>query len=246
MLPRRFIMATHHLRNFFRRSGRAAPLIITAALLPPLGGFLVIGSAPEVGPWLRSHGLEGMALFWVVYTFLGTFALVPTYAASLLVGWAFGFWGGLVVGLSSFVTASVLCFFLARWLAGDELRQWILEQPRWRAVYEALFGQKILWTTGIVTLLRAPPNSPFAMSNVALSVLRVPLIPFFVGTFLGMLPRTAAVVLFGSELSDLRFDQPMAWWYVGGGIALLLLVFLILGAIVKKALERTTAVAPGR
>ena len=65
--------------------------------MPPISGIVLIGTLHEVGPWLRAHDDLGLVLYVVAFTVLGGLALLPTYAQSLLGGWAFG----LVFGLSA-------------------------------------------------------------------------------------------------------------------------------------------------
>jgi uncharacterized membrane protein YdjX (TVP38/TMEM64 family) len=76
---------------------------------------------------------------------------------------------------------------------------------------------------------------------------KVPLLPFVVGTVLGMAPRTAIAVFIGSlvqgKLTRSTLDQAApAWvWYVG--IALSLAIFILIGRLAQRAVERVTGPA---
>jgi uncharacterized membrane protein YdjX (TVP38/TMEM64 family) len=186
---------------FFRRLGPAGFLAIIAATLPPLGGFVLIGlSGSYVAPFLRSHPNAGPFMYAGGFALLAGFALLPTYAQSLLGGWAFGFRTGLTFALVGFGGASLIAYVVARKASGDHVIKLIDEHPKWRAVYDALLGRGFWRTLGIVTLVRIPPNSPFALTNLLMATVRVPVVPYLIGTLLGMAPRTAAVVYFGSGL----------------------------------------------
>lgn len=67
---------------------------------------------------------------------------------------------------------------------------------------------------------------------------RVPFKSFVIGTFVGMLPRSSAVVFLGAGLSELTFDNQQNTWLIIFGIAATIIVVLVIGTISKHALER--------
>ena len=96
----------------------------------------------------------------------------------------------------------------------------------------------------MVALLRLPPNSPFALTNLVMAAARVPLVTYLTGTALGMLPRTALVVAMaaaaaahGESLQEFVTEGPGPWMFVGG-IILLAGVLAIIGAVAKRAIAR--------
>ena len=81
---------------------------------------------------------------------------------------------------------------------------------------------------------------PFALTNFLMASARVSLKSYLVGTFLGMLPRSSAVVFVGSGLSELNFDNPQNTWLLIFGIAATIIIVIIVGTISRHALERIT------
>ncbi len=228
-------------RAFFRRLGPAGILAIIATTLPPLGGFVLIGlSGNYVAPWLRSHPNGGPLIYAAGFAILAGFALLPTYAQSLLGGWAFGFRTGLIFALVGFGVASLVSYVIARRAAGDRVIQIINEHPKWRAVYDALLGRGFWRTLGLVTLIRIPPNSPFALTNLLMATTRVPVIAYLIGTVVGMAPRTAAVVYVGSGLKNWNESPPAGKWIFVVNVVVTLAVVLLVGYFANRALARVT------
>jgi uncharacterized membrane protein YdjX (TVP38/TMEM64 family) len=221
--------------------GPLGPLAVLALVVPPVSGMVVLGTLNRLGPWLRDHQELGMFFYLAGFTILGGLALLPTYAQSMLGGWAFGVAVGVPVALVGFVGASLVGYVVARRLSGDRAERLLAQHRKWDAVYAALMRSGFWRALAIVTLLRLPPNSPFAASNLTMAALRVPLIPYLLGTAIGLAPRTSAVVYAGAGLSSLDFaDRQQTGWFFGG----LALTFLALGGIgwmANRALRRVEA-----
>jgi uncharacterized membrane protein YdjX (TVP38/TMEM64 family) len=218
------------------RLGRLGPAAAATAFLPPLGLLILLGTMNQSAPWLQSHGLLGVALFVVAFSIFGGLALLPTYAPSVLGGWAFGLTVGLAATLAGFVGASAIGFAIARRLSGDRLLQVLDEYPRGRALHRALLAGSWRRTLLVVTLLRVPPNGPFAMTNLLLAAMCVGWGPYLVGSLLGLTPRVAAAVIVGASLSqlDLRHLERGGSAYLSIGLSLV--VVLTLGWLANRAL----------
>lgn len=229
--------------HWLRKLGPLGPLAILSVSVPPLSGLLLVGTMHRVGPWLRDAQEPGVALYLVCFTLLGGFALLPTYAQSMLGGWAFGVWLGFPAALAGFVGAALVGYALARRISGDRLEQLLAQHTKWNAVYTALVRTDRSRAWLIVTLLRLPPNSPFAASNVAMAALRVPVGPFVLGTLAGMAPRTLAVVYAGAGLArlDLGNREQTGWFAAGLGATVLAVV--VIGWMANRALRRVEAAA---
>jgi len=146
-----------------------------------------------------------------------------------------GFVGGALIGYTS-----------GRLASGNRVDAIVAEKPRWKAVRDGLVGGTFLKSLGIVTLVRLPPNSPFAITNLVLASVKVPLAAYILGTAAGMLPRTALVVFLASKLQGELAEKASAkpWWMIPIGIAMLLGVFYILKVVAERALARLV-VKPG-
>jgi uncharacterized membrane protein YdjX (TVP38/TMEM64 family) len=92
----------------------------------------------------------------------------------------------------------------------------------------------------IVTLVRLPPNSPFALGNVAMASVRVPWSAYVVGTLLGVAPRTFAVVCIGAQLRGLDFSSHYLVARILASAALSLLAVVVIGVLADRALRRVT------
>ncbi|WP_396624272.1 VTT domain-containing protein [Luteitalea sp.] len=216
---------------------RLAPLAIISLALPPIGAALLLGYVSRIGPWLQGLGGEGVALYIAGFALLGGFALLPTYAPALLGGWAFGDRIGIPAALAGFVLASGINYAWARRWSVAHAAQVLAERPRWLAIRNALVGRSWWKTLFVVTLVRVPPNSPFALSNAALAAARVPIGAYLLGTLVGLAPRTAVAVKAGTHLSTLDFSQRDAFGSAAIAIGLSVMVLGILGWLARRALD---------
>lgn len=236
--------------DIVRRLGPASWLAVLALAAPPLGGFLVLGFIDTIAQWLESHGDVGPWIYAAAFAVSAGLALLPTYSQSILGGWAFGLSVGYPAALGGFVGGAAIGYAIARPVASQRVDALISERPTWAAVRDALIGRGFWKTLGIVTLLRLPPNSPFAATNLVLASVRVPWPTYLLGTAIGMSPRTGAAVWLGQKLhgdfTSMReaLDAGQPLWLKIGAIALtILLVFVVLGVIghvANKALRRVT------
>ncbi len=229
-----------------RKLGPAGPLAVVAATMPALGGFVLLATLNPVGEWLRGHEGVGWFLYVGGFSLAAGLALLPTYAQAVLGGWAFGFALGFPAALLGFVGGSTIGYVVARWASGDRVVAIIAEHPRWKAVYDELLQSGPWKTLLLVTLVRLPPNSPFAMVNLLLSATRVPFALYALGTLIGMAPRTAVAVFAASRLKALTFAEIQQPWLWVAGLVVTVAVLVVIGAMANRALARVTrASSPG-
>jgi len=138
------------------------------------------------------------------------------------------------------VGAATLSFLIHTKIVGDKLPHIFEAHPKAQAIYEALVGQNVRRTTMIIVLLRLSPAMPFALTNFLMASARVPLYSYVIGTFLGMLPRSSAVVLVGAGLSELSLDSSQDFWLLVFGIVVTIISAIVIGSISKRALEKVT------
>ncbi len=103
-------------------------------------------------------------------------------------------------------------------------------------------------TLGMVALLRLPPNSPFALTNLVMASVRVPRLPFLLGTIVGMLPRSALAVVIGAGLSDFSREalkKAAPGWVWIASIAVAVAVVVVISSMASKAVAKFTAGHPG-
>ncbi|MSU50472.1 MAG: TVP38/TMEM64 family protein [Opitutus sp.] len=221
-----------------KRLGAAGPVAIVLSFWPPLGGFVLLASLTSLGPWLRAHGSEGMVIYGLVAGLLMGLSFLPTYSCAILAGWAFGFRAGWPLAMVTITAAAVIAYAIGRWISKDRVLQIIQERPRWNAIHRALLGKKTVRTIFVVTLLRVPPTSPFALANFALAAGRVPLFSYTIGTLIGVGPRTAVATFTAAGLEQLQFKPQSETWVVVAGIVATLVVCVILGALANRAIRQ--------
>lgn len=229
-----------------RTLGPAGPWALLSATMPALGGFLLVGSVGIVGPWLRDMGMTGVAIYVVGFIVLAGCALLPTYSQAVLGGWAFKFALGFPAAMVGFAGASLIGYAIGVGASGDRIVELIRQKPKWNAVRDALAGGGFWKTLGLVTLLRIPPNSPFALTNLVMSSVRVPLLPYLLGTVIGMAPRTAVTVWIASQIQGALSEEGphKPRWIIAASVGLTILVVVIIGQLANKAIERVTEPAP--
>jgi len=228
-------------KEVLRRLGPVGPLALIAASLPAIGGFVLLGTLKWSASWLQSQGPTGIAVYVVGFAVLAGLALLPTYAQAVLAGYAFGLAAGASAALCGIFGAASIGYLIARRASGDRVVRLIEEQPKWHAVYDSLvrcgFGKALL----IVTLLRVPPNSPFAITNLVMAACRVRPLTYLIGTVAGIAPRTIIAVAIGAAAAELDFSKRSQTWFFVGGIVVTLIVVGIIGLMANQAIAKVTA-----
>ena len=232
--------------RWWRELGPVGSLATLAVAVPPISGVLLLGTLNQVGPWLREQQEVGLALYLVAFTLLGGLALLPTYAQSVLGGWAFGFWAGLPIVLAGFVGAALVGYLVSSRVAGHRVEQLVSGHARWRVVHEALLKGRFWKTTFVATLLRLPPNAPFAATNVTMAALGVPVVPYAIGTVVGLAPRVGAVVYAAAGLAVLDLRNREQVWSFAVSLGITLAVVAILSVMAALALRRLESASGAR
>lgn len=231
------------------RLGAVGYVAVVAAFMPAIAGVVLLTNIGVVSEWLRSHGTLGIVAYVVAFAVLSGFALLPTYAQAVLGGYAFGVSAGLPAALCGFLGGAIIAYEIGRLTSKDRVEMLINEKPKWKAVRDALVGQRekqsgFLKSLGTVTLLRLPPNSPFALMNLLLSAVKVPRLAYYIGTLIGMAPRTAAAVVLGagiqSALNKEAIDGARPPWMIYAGIGLSIAIAVIIGVIANRAINKVT------
>ena len=219
------------------RLGPAAILGVLWAILPALGGIAVLYFIADISAFLREHQLAGFALYVVVFIFSAGFGLLPTYSQSLLAGYAFGLAQGFAGALAGFTGAALVGHVIARTVARERMEREISAHPKAAIVRDALVGRGFWPSLGITTLVRLPPNSPFALTNLILTGAGVSKRVYVLSTMLGLAPRSLAAVYIGTQISDWsNRDTPI--WMLVMSIVLTVAAILIIGNVAQRALHR--------
>ena len=190
---------------------------------------------------LREHGLNLQAYardhWWIALAgFIGVYALAtastipgPVFL-TLLGGMMFGPYVGALAQSTGATIGSVVIYCVYRTSIGTWLRA--------KFAADAGFMDRLakgIDRNAFTTLftLRVIPSVPFVLVNATAGMMAVPLRPYIVATFIGLLPSTFIYTWIGSELGDLlragvRPDLPMLlkqfFWPLMGVVFLSLLL----------------------
>ncbi len=231
----------------WKRIGPAGLLGLAWVAAPPLAGMYLLYALGDISTWLLAHPSMGLLLYVLIFILAAGFGLLPTYAQAILGGWVFGMWVGFPAALVGFAGASVIGYLIARTVSQDRVKREFKRHPRAEIVRDSLIGHGPLKTFFVVALLRVPPNSPFALTNLVMASSGVALLPFFFGTVVGMAPRTAAAVFLAaagraSGAEDLQtLVKEQGWLPMVIGLGVTMVVLGVVGWMANRALERFTA-----
>lgn len=197
-------LAEEAARSVHSSGKRLAVLFMVAGGLVALVHFTpLMKYVHDIQLW-RSH-LEGMGfLGWLTFFVASTALLAagtPRMILCLMAGVLFGFLEGFLLAQFSGLLGAYLTFLFARWagegwIAGlvsrrEKLKKWVARP-----------------TVSSVFLLRQLPITA-VVQNLFLGLTLVTHQVFLVGTFLGLLPSTAVVVLVGSGLVGVSLKESL-------------------------------------
>lgn len=228
-------------------------LTVLSLTLPGiLGTALLFGSVTRLEAmrdWIIAQGSVAPWVAGALMVVTTGSAVLPTYALSFVMGAMFGFAEGGLVAMVGVTAGSLIGYAWGGLLARGRVMQVIDRYERASIVRRALIDRSLLDETKIVGLIRFPPNSPFALTNLVMSSTSVRLIPYTIGTCIGIAPRTLFAVWLGTEASGLAEAQS-----AGGrervvvglviGIAVFFVVYKILSGWAREALQADTTAKP--
>jgi len=163
-------------------------ILVAVALLVPLPTALQLRDwAKSVGPWFPVAFLAAHAVA-TVFPF-------PRTAFTLSAGLLFGPALGIGIALVASTLSAVLALILVR-AAGWQLDR-LVKHPRVDALNTRL-GRRG-WPT--VLSMRMIPVVPFSVFNYAAGASAIRILPYTLATIAGLLPGTAAIVIFGDALT---------------------------------------------
>lgn len=211
---------------------RSRGLLKVAAAAALLGALLIVFRVFDGArhllrfvEWVRGAGVGGALAFAATYVGAAVL-LLPASILTLGAGFLWGPFVGFLVVLPSATTAATVAFLLGRTVARTWVEKKVANNPRFRAIDEAV-GEGGL---RLVLLLRLSPLFPFNLLNYTLGLTRVSTRDYVVGSAIGMAPGTFLYLYLGSLVTSasqlLSGERPSAGpagtaLYVGGLIATL-------------------------
>ena len=148
----------------------------------------------------KNHYYSLITCIAFVYIFLQTFAIPGSIFLSVVCGFLFNFYIALFLICSCSATGATLCY-LASSLIGPPLLQKYCKQrvEEWRSSVNN-HRQHML---NYIIFLRITPFLPNWFINITSPVLDVSLIPFILGTFIGVAPPSFVAVSAGQNIYKL-------------------------------------------
>lgn len=142
----------------------------------------------EAGPWAP-----------VVFVVLQVLLNVPPFPRTVFTvsaGLLFGSLWGTVLTLTGTAIAAVLAFYLVRWTGGRLVARYATHR-------RAVWVRRRLDHHGTlaVTSLRLIPMVPFAALNYLSGLSTVRFLPYLLGTVVGCIPGTVAIVILGDAVT---------------------------------------------
>lgn len=205
--------------------------VLLAAVLLALVAVALTVPVPtplELRDRVAALGTWAPLTFLLVHT-LATTAPIPRTAFSLSAGLLFGPWLGMALCLVASVASAAAGFAISRRLGGRAVRR--LGPGRVRMLEERLSSRGLL----AVISARFVPFIPFAPLNYTFGVTSVRWRHYLVGTAIGLVPGTSAVVLFGDAVTGSLSPSLLAVFAVSGTLG-----------VIGVALCARTPVAPAR
>ncbi|MGV6815583.1 MAG: TVP38/TMEM64 family protein [Phycisphaerales bacterium] len=227
-----------------RRLGPAAILGVAWSAIPSFAGVLLILNMEPIRLALVGDGSSsahlaiGMLVYLIGFVLLAGFGCLPTVSQAILAGYAFGVPMGLSLALLGFGGASLVGYELVGRIARGRVEDELQRKPKAVLVRDALVHASERQSLLLVTLLRASPSAPFALTNLLLGSLGVSRWVFFFGTVFGMLPRTLAAVLIGQQFTELSDGIEKPRWMIVAGIVAVIALVVLVSKIAAKALQR--------
>lgn len=147
----------------------------------------------QFSDFIDGNGPAGYALFVAVYAGLEILA-IPAIPLTMSAGLLFGSLIGTIIVSISGTLAATVAFLIARYFARERILKLVEGNKKFLAIDKAI-GENGF---GVVTLLRLSPLLPFSLGNYLYGLTSVKLVPYVLGSWLGMLPGSWAYVSAGA------------------------------------------------
>lgn len=138
--------------------------------------------------------------FLCTYIFLQTFAIPGSIFLSIISGFLFPFYLALAAVCFCSATGASFCYLLS-YLVGRRLVKHYLPEraAQWSAKVETQRGNLLSY----IVFLRITPFLPNWFINIVSPVIGVPLLPFWVGSFVGVAPPSFVFIQAGTTLQHM-------------------------------------------
>ncbi len=186
----------------------------------------------QLRQWQLDFPLLAALIGVAIYVAVAGLSLPGAAVLTLVYGWYFGFWEGLLVVSFGSTGGAMVAFLLSRYL----LRDWVQSkmQDRLTRINEAFEREGAFY----LFTLRIVPAVPFFVINIVMGLTKVRASTFWWVSQIGMLPGTAAYVYAGSSVPSLAI---LAKDGVGSVLSWQMLVAFVVIGVLPLALKRAVS-----
>lgn len=180
---------TQFRKMLLKRSLRIVGFAFIVAMITGIAFHLPLDEwIPQSRDWFNQQGAWGMLLYGVCFIVL-SLLFVPSSILMIGSGLLFGWLGGSLLSSISCMVAVTVSFWIVRYIGRNYLLQRFVKS-RYFQVTSYAIGSRGAW---IIGLLRLTPI-PFGVGNCLYSLSPVSFKPYFIASWLGLLPGN---IIFG-------------------------------------------------
>ncbi|XP_026326671.1 transmembrane protein 41 homolog isoform X2 [Hyposmocoma kahamanoa] len=170
---------------------------------------------------------------FLVYIFLQTFAIPGSIFLSILSGFLFPFYLALLLVCCCSALGASLCFFLSNLVGKKLVKRFFPERAeKWSKAVKKHENNLLNY----IIFLRVTPFLPNWFINMSAPVIGVPLIPFALGTFIGVAPPSFVAIQAGQTLHTLASTSD-AWSWTSVTILTIFALLSLVPVLMKKKLR---------
>lgn len=185
-------------------------------------GLTLDGNLTGLRDYIHSLGVGGPILLLTLMVIHAVISY-PTEIVTATAGFAYGWFGGLVLSMTGWLLSALASYALGRWLGAPLLRTLLGRRYR-RFEHTARGADNYLLLSA-----RLIPIVPFSFVGYAAGATGISVWRFTWTTAVGYLPLLVAVSYLGSRAQTLPVDSPLLW------IAVMALVgLLVLGHVASR------------
>jgi phospholipase D1/2 len=196
-------------------------IVLAAVLLAllwthtPLADSVTRENAARISAWFVAHWWAPLVLI-AAYT-PASFVMFPRWIITMTAVLAFGPWRGFVFAYIGIIVAGVITFLPGRLVQRDTIRR--IAGKKMKPVTRFMERKGMI----AVTLVRLVPLAPFPVVNLVMGAMRVKLLHFIGGTFLGMLPGMLAATVLSDQLAaGLEDPTRVNFWLIAIAVVALI------------------------
>ncbi|CAH0721544.1 unnamed protein product, partial [Brenthis ino] len=171
---------------------------------------------------------------FLVYIFLQTFAIPGSIFLSILSGFLFPFYLALLLVCCCSAIGASLCFFLSNLVGKKIVKKFFPERAAQWSKAVTKHKNNLL---NYIIFLRVTPFFPNWFINMTAPVIGVPLIPFALGTFIGVAPPSFVAIQAGQTLNTLTSTSD-AWSWTSVTILSLFALISLIPVLLKQKLRQ--------